>query len=248
MQQNNNRTMYILLGVAGLAILGGIITLSVWGSSSKATPTVSLDAIYTAAYETFTVQRATQQALTPPTGTSSPTLFPTLPVPTQPLATSAFASATSPSGTGGGCDNSAFVSDVTIPDGTVMSQGQTFTKTWLVQNTGTCTWSTSYKLAFAAGEQMGGAATAVPNSVAPGGQVQISVNLTAPAKSGTNLTGNWKLQNASGQFFGTYLTVVITIPSASATAATNTPANTSAPTNTSIPPTNTSTPTETPTP
>ncbi len=38
------------------------------------------------------------------------------------------------------CDKAQFVSDVTIPDGTVMSPGQKFTKTWSLKNVGTCAW------------------------------------------------------------------------------------------------------------
>src|SRR5574341_1656102 len=137
MQLNDAKTRYILLGVAVLAILAGIITLFAWGSSSnRAEPTVSVEAIYTAAYQTFTAQQATQQALLPPTGTPTATLFPTLPMPTQPflLPPTAFSSPTA--GVVQGCDKSVFVSDVTIPDGTVMSPGQKFTKTWLMQNAG----------------------------------------------------------------------------------------------------------------
>ena len=52
--------------------------------------------------------------------------------------------------TGGGA---AFVSDVTIPDGTVMAPGQSFTKTWKLKNIGTTSWS-NYNLKFFDGEQM----------------------------------------------------------------------------------------------
>ena len=41
----------------------------------------------------------------------------------------------------GGCDNSAYVSDVTIPDGTEVAPGEAFTKTWALVNTGNCTWN-----------------------------------------------------------------------------------------------------------
>lgn len=50
---------------------------------------------------------------------------------------------------------SAFVSDVTIPDGTMMSPGQSFTKTWQIKNSGSTIWS-GYSLAFDRGTQMGG--------------------------------------------------------------------------------------------
>ena len=101
------------------------------------------------------------------------------------------------------CDRAAFVSDVTIPDGTYLPGGTPFTKTWRLQNVGTCTWTTSYRLVFAGGDFMGASASAfnLPTSVAPGGTIDVSVNMTAPISSG-NYTSYWKLRNASGDDFG----------------------------------------------
>ena len=245
MQANNTRTMYILLGIAVLVILGGVLLLLARGSSNNATPTVSVDAIYTAAFQTFEAQQATQQALIPPAETPLPSPAATS---TQPFAfpTSVLASPTS--GLAQGCDNSAFVSDITIPDNTNMTPGQTFTKTWAVQNSGTCAWSTSYKLMFVFGTALDGTSVAIPQSVAPGAQTQISVNLVASATPG-KYTSNWKLQNDKGQYFGTYLTVVINVlpATATSTASTSTPTSTSTPANTPTK-TPTKTPTFTPTP
>ena len=36
------------------------------------------------------------------------------------------------------CDKAQFIADVTVRDGTIMSPGQTFTKTWRLKNVGTC--------------------------------------------------------------------------------------------------------------
>jgi fibronectin type 3 domain-containing protein len=103
---------------------------------------------------------------------------------------------------GPGCDRAAFVTDVTVPDGTVFAPGEAFVKTWRLKNVGTCTWTTSYKLVFISGEQMGGPSSQnLPTSVPPGGTVDVSVNLTAPASPGT-YNGFWKFENASSQKFG----------------------------------------------
>jgi hypothetical protein len=92
--------------------------------------------------------------------------------------------------------------DVTVPDDTRMSPGVTFTKTWRLVNTGTCTWSTDYSIAVFSGEPMGtSTGEQLPNTVAPGQSIDISVDLTAPNAAGT-YQGNWKLRNASGQWFG----------------------------------------------
>src|SRR5262249_11272754 len=42
-------------------------------------------------------------------------------------------------------DAASFVSE-TVPDGTTVSPGQSFTKTWTVRNSGTTTWNSNYKL------------------------------------------------------------------------------------------------------
>jgi hypothetical protein len=140
------------------------------------------------------------------------------------------------------CENSAFVSDVTIPDGTQMAVNQRFTKTWRVQNTGTCTWITSFYLAYSYGEAMGGQQKVLLTSaVATGQTADISVSLTVPNKTG-KLTGVWSLYDDKGVNFGTLLTVVINVGAVSLTptgGATATPAVTV---------TDTLTPTETSTP
>jgi len=100
------------------------------------------------------------------------------------------------------CDKAAFVTDVTIQDGTVFAPNAPFTKTWRLKNVGTCTWTTSYKLVFQSGDQMSGPASLnLPTSVAPDQTVDISVNLTAPATAG-HYRGYWILNNASGASFG----------------------------------------------
>ena len=100
------------------------------------------------------------------------------------------------------CDRAQFVSDVTVPDGTVMSPGATFTKTWRLKNVGTCAWSTSYQLVYFSGEQMGAASSAAfTQNVAVGQTVDISINLTAPSVAGS-YRGYWMFKNANGALFG----------------------------------------------
>ena len=100
------------------------------------------------------------------------------------------------------CDWVTFVRDVTIPDGTVLAPGETFTKTWRLQNRGTCTWTPDYLLVFSSGAQMGSAsAVRLPGYVAPGQTVDVSVTLTAPVSDG-EYTGYWMLRNPSGVLFG----------------------------------------------
>jgi hypothetical protein len=92
--------------------------------------------------------------------------------------------------------------DVTIPDDTVLQPNQSFTKIWRLQNSGTCTWSKAYAVAFFSGDQMG-APPSVPlaGDVAPGQSVDIAVDMVTPSKAG-KYQGNWKLRNASSVLFG----------------------------------------------
>src|SRR6185436_15549687 len=50
-------------------------------------------------------------------------------------------------------DSAILVEDVTYPDNTVVPAGETFTKTWKLQNVGRCAW-TGYTIAYASGDRM----------------------------------------------------------------------------------------------
>ena len=100
------------------------------------------------------------------------------------------------------CNWAQFISDVSVPDGSVFSPGTIFTKTWRLQNIGTCTWTTGYSLVFDSGSQMSGpASVSLTSTVAHGQNVDLSVMLTAPAAPG-RYRGFWKLKDASGTSFG----------------------------------------------
>jgi hypothetical protein len=92
--------------------------------------------------------------------------------------------------------------DVTIPDDTIMQPGEKFTKTWRLQNAGTCTWTSDYALVWFSGEQLD-APPSVPLSgnTAPGQSVDLSVEMKAPDSEGTYQSW-WKLRNPSGVLFG----------------------------------------------
>ncbi len=103
---------------------------------------------------------------------------------------------------GSGCTNVlAFFEDVTIPDGSPIRQGESFTKTWRVRNEGTCTWK-DYQLVFVGGEQMNAAPVKPLDVTVPPREVaDISVELVAP-KRGGEYVGQWQLQDSSGKRFG----------------------------------------------
>jgi PKD repeat protein len=91
--------------------------------------------------------------------------------------------------------------------------GQARVKTWRLRNDGSTTWHSSYRLAFTGGDQMGAPVSVnLPNAVAPGEEVEVSVNLTAPPVGG-NYEGDWQMRNAQGVYFGDLLWVKVTVPS-----------------------------------
>jgi hypothetical protein len=121
-------------------------------------------------------------------------------------------------------DDSAFVADVTVPDGTQFAPGVVFRKTWRVRNSGTCTWDASYRFGFLSGERMSGprstplglfdpGLTGRPlfPTVQPGEDAEVSVMLIAPVSAGTH-RGQWKLFAPDGTAFGTAPFVVIRVP------------------------------------
>lgn len=100
------------------------------------------------------------------------------------------------------CNQAKFIKDVSIPDGTKIQVGAGFTKTWRLRNTGSCTWNSSYQLIFDHGDQMNAPASQpLTGNVAPGQDVDISVNLVAPPSPGT-YQGFFYLRDPNGVVFG----------------------------------------------
>ena len=100
------------------------------------------------------------------------------------------------------CNWARYVSDVTVPDGTIFAPGQSFTKTWRLLNIGSCAWRPGYSLVFQSGDRMHTQSTVPLNiTVHPGQAANISVNLTAPSTPG-QYRSYWMLSNTTGQLFG----------------------------------------------
>jgi uncharacterized protein YkwD len=97
-------------------------------------------------------------------------------------------------------DKAAFSEDVTIPDGTLIHRGDSFTKVWRIHNEGTCTW-TGYQLVYAGGEAMNAAMSYPLPEIRPDDYGNISLDLQAPQRGG-GFTGYWHFKNAAGQTFG----------------------------------------------
>ncbi len=99
-------------------------------------------------------------------------------------------------------DDSAYIADVTIPDGTRMEPGERFVKTWQLRNNGTCEWDAGYSLQLIDGPQIA-RVSSVPldGSVEAGETLEISVEMVAPEDPG-NYRAWWQLADEDGETFG----------------------------------------------
>lgn len=146
----------------------------------------------------------------PPIPTPAPT-----PDPGQPTATPVATSTPAPC-----VDGMKFVMDLNLDDDNmknppVIPPSESFRKGWRIENTGTCTWNSNYKLTYDGGNSsassMGGQPTPIVGTVVPGAQYDVWVDLVAPAVPGV-YQGFWVLRNAQDQKFGDRIWVGIRVP------------------------------------
>jgi hypothetical protein len=202
-------TVIVWLGVAaGIIFLLWQVITRISGSTlpiSTATPNL------TQVYQTIAAMLATQQTNTAtattqivtPSPTIRQTQTPSTPLPSL-VTTVTLGAITQTSIPEVRCDQAAAGNpiDITIPDDSLISPGQSFIKTWKLENIGSCTWTVSYSASFFYGDRMG-APESVPlqETVLPAHSVEISVEMIAPLAAGT-YQGNWKLSNSDGILFG----------------------------------------------
>jgi len=192
------------------------LMLAACAPATPVEPTPDVLAIRTSAAFTVVAEfTLTAAAFTPTPLPPTETLTP-LPVPTE---TPTIAFATDPTqialGTPGElCDDLSYDNatiDVTIPDGTPLTPGQDFVKTWKIKNTGICAWGDGYGLIYAGyADQMSGEPVPLGTLVEVGQEVEVSVNFKAPAKVG-EYTSAWQMANAKGIPFGKAIFVKIIV-------------------------------------
>ena len=86
-------------------------------------------------------------------------------------------------------DAFTYVSDVTVPDGQIVTPNTVFTKSWYITNSGNCTWNSQYKIAYDSGSNIG-SAKSFPilkdgYYVKPGESITVSATLIAPDEKNT---------------------------------------------------------------
>jgi uncharacterized protein YkwD len=196
--------------VLSIILLAGILLSACGGQATQGT-------------DTATAQPA-ETATTAPSATGTP--VPATPAEIPLTGETQSASSPSPSLTptpfvpdnAADCINKAsFVSDVSIPDNTPVAGGEAFTKTWRVQNTGTCIWWSGYTLTHYSENAMSAPASVPLPVTNPGETADLSVNLVAPSAPGT-YRGNFVIENPKGLIMqideDSRLWVIITVTSA----------------------------------
>lgn len=175
------------------------------GTATETTPTVDTESVIaTSIAQTMEAMAQTQTAEVTPTSASTATpenlASPTAATASVSLPTATMASVQLPTN----CLIAGLVSE-TIPDGTVIGRGTSFTKTWSIRNGGTCTWSTSYKMVFESGDLLSATSEsiALTQSVSPGMMTSVSIKMTAPNTDGT-YTGYWNLLTDAGVLVGRF--------------------------------------------
>lgn len=168
-----------------LILLTGIVLSACGGQAAQATATP-------------TVVPETAEVATEPPATNTPTpteiVIPVTGETATPLPT---ATPFEPENAADCVNNAKFVSDVTIPDNSNITAGAAFTKTWRIQNAGTCIWWSGYTLDHYSENAMSAPASVPLPVTNPGENADISVDLIAPSVAGT-YRGNFVIKNPAG--------------------------------------------------
>lgn len=114
----------------------------------------------------------------------------------------------------GPCTNGlTFIEDLTIPDDTTVSAGSSMNKQWLVSNSGTCNWDSTYRLKWIGGEMFGAADEQALFPARAGTQATLRILFTAPTVEGIYESA-WQAYGPDGNVFGdaVFITVNVSPP------------------------------------
>jgi len=197
----------------GLTLLLGIFLFSCANNQTEQTDEVDTDAIRTHAVETF-ASNLTELA---PTSTPFPTLTAVL------LVTETPSNTPEPAPTSNPCYNLLYIADITIDDNTQMKPGETFTKTWEVQNIGGCAWRPGFTFRHVGGEAMRGNTVVINEAIPTGAKRQLSVDMVVPSGINGVIESAWQMADENGVFFGDTLSVKIIVGNLTTPSATTAP-------------------------
>jgi len=113
----------------------------------------------------------------------------------------------------GPCTNSLnFLDDLTIEDNTSVSPGSGIDKQWLVQNSGTCNWDSTYRLTWIGGDILGAAEEQALYPARAGTQATLRILFTAPPIE-DSYESAWQAVGPDGNVFGDpiFIKIVVSI-------------------------------------
>lgn len=231
------------VGLGGVILFTTVLSACNLGSTPP--PSEDISAIQTQAFNLVLTQAALQQTQTaqalPPTPQPTDTPFSLVtdtPPPLPPLGATntPFAFNTQQPGftplalasptvgvvntvtTRNGCNDGMYLGEGGVKDGDVIEAGKAFNKSFMLHNTGDCTWDEGYAFAFlpefsTPGFQ--GYSIVLPKNkpseyTKPGYGQTFVLKLTAPKTPGT-YKAYWKLRDDEGNFFGPLVWIEIVV-------------------------------------
>lgn len=105
-----------------------------------------------------------------------------------------------------------YLEDITIPDGTLVSQGEILDKRWLVENSGSCNWDDGFSLRLIAGPSMTDQLEYALFPARSGAQAEIRIVFTAPQETGVHRSA-WQAFDPLGEVFGDPIFIEVLVES-----------------------------------
>jgi hypothetical protein len=111
----------------------------------------------------------------------------------------------------GPCTNNlTFLDDITVPDNTFVAPGTSIDKQWLVHNTGTCHWDSTYRLKWIGGDTLGAAEERALYPARAGTQATLRILFTAPPVE-DSYESAWQAVDPNGNVFGDLIFIKIVV-------------------------------------
>lgn len=107
-------------------------------------------------------------------------------------------------------DNLRFISDITIPDETVVASEATLDKRWEVENSGNCNWSENYRVRLIAGPDLGAQTEQALFPARSGTRAVIRIVFKAPTEAGSYRSA-WQAFSPQGEPFGDPFFIIISV-------------------------------------
>ena len=99
--------------------------------------------------------------------------------------------------------NFQLLNEPTYPAGAIIPRGEVFWKEWNIQNTGTCTWDSSWEFVFDSGWQIGNTRFHMNRTTAPGQTLNVRLAMVPDQKQDGNYYSTYAFEAPDGTRYGT---------------------------------------------